>query len=193
MAYAPGQVIHAKAAYGVQTDLYFTLLDPASANGDLYSGTDLVAGDATITKDGGAVVSTTNTPAQITAAGFLYKLTLTAAELTASRVAVALRDQTATEVFGPVTLIIEIFGSLVLGQNGSYGDVWGIAPSAENTTVPSQTMTYGKMVQSLLARFFSRATQDGSNQKVYRADDSTVLTTMAVADDGTTQTKGKAA
>lgn len=195
MAFAPGQVFNFRAKYATETDFYFTLNDPGSSNGDLFNGTAPVGADSTISKDGGAEAATTNAASQITGSGFIYKLTLTAAEMTASRIMVAIRDATATEIFGPVTLLIETFGEHALGSSAVFGkNPFDISPSAENTSVPSQTLSWGKQIQSILARFYNRATQTGptGNQIVYRNDDATALATMAVTDDGSTQTKGKA-
>jgi hypothetical protein len=195
MAYAPGQVFHHKATYGVQQDFYFTLNDPGSTLGDLYNGTGgpFAIGDATISKDGGVDANCANAPAQIAASGFNYRITLTAAELSASRVMVAIRDATASEVFGPATLVIETYGTVTLGSGGvSGGNPWDMVPTGENTSTPTSLLSYGKQIQSLLQRFFGRVTQNSSSQIVYRTDDATALGTMPVSDDGTTQTKGKA-
>jgi hypothetical protein len=120
MAFAPGQVFYYTGKYGVQTDFYFSSNDPASTLGDLYNGTAWASGDATISKDGGAETGTTNTPAQITASGFIHKLTLSTTEMSASRILVTIRDQTASEVFGPVTLIVTVkldLGALDIDAN----------------------------------------------------------------------------
>lgn len=93
------------AIYGVALDVYFSTEDPADVD-DLYIGTAFAADDAKISKDGGAVVSTTNVPAQVTASQPIYKLTLTATEMQARFVFVTIRDQTATEVFAPISILI---------------------------------------------------------------------------------------
>jgi hypothetical protein len=111
---AAGQTFTMFGQYGVQTTFYFTSQDPAGTNADLYNGTAWASGDATISKDGGAVANTTNTPAQVTASGFIHSITLTAAEMQANVVIVAIRDATASEVFGPITLLI--YNVLTLGQ-----------------------------------------------------------------------------
>lgn len=240
---AGGQTFTYYGQYGVQTTFMFTSNDPASGVFDLYNGTAWAAGDATISKDGGAVAATTNTPAQITASGYIHSLTLTAAEMQANVICVAIRDATATEVYGPVTLIIYnvlTLGQLVVdasqlsnqpalklrgvgsgagldalggasgsgikgvGQGSFYGlEVGGASssfytnllkgtPASELVVAPTDLLTYEQMFQAVVKRFYNLVTQDGSNQKVYRNDSATVLTTMPVSDDGTTQTKGKA-
>ena len=47
------------------------------------------------------------------------------------------------------------------------------------------------MVIALFGRMFNKVTQTGTTQTVYKSDDSTVVVSGAVSDDGTTATKGK--
>jgi uncharacterized membrane protein len=48
------------------------------------------------------------------------------------------------------------------------------------------------MLVQLFYRFFGKATQTSSQLKTYAADGTTVVTTQAVSDDGTTETQGEA-
>lgn len=104
-------VVEYFAIYGVQRDFYFAAEDPTDAN-DLYLGNAWAAGDAEISKDGGAEAATANVPARITTRH--HKITLSAAELSANEVLVTIRDQTEPEVFLPV--IIHITTRLKLGS-----------------------------------------------------------------------------
>lgn len=110
-AWAGSLVFKEFGQYGTATTFYLSFDDPADAD-DLYTGTDIVAGDCKISKDGGAVASTTNLPTQVTASQPIYSLALTAAEMQATRIHVTCRDQTATEVFSPIVLFINTRMSL---------------------------------------------------------------------------------
>lgn len=282
-------IYHYFAYYGVQTTFGFATQDFTDVD-DLYIGTAWAADDAKISKDYGAVVSTTNTPAQITASQPIHKIVLTATEMQASEIIVTIRDQTEAEVFEPV--VIHITTSLTLGTvyvsplagglatdavsltagtggnsglrvtagstghgaifsggttsgdgiravastsgQGIYGigagtgagvaglggntsgsgiggvggtsgaGIAGAAGSggvlcnlfdtvltAEPTTAFASTDTYGKSIARLMRRFYNKVTQTVSLQKQYKDDSTTVVDTMAVSDDATTQTKGK--
>src|SRR5678816_2744438 len=99
--------------WGVATDVYFATQDVTDTD-DLYIGTAFAAADAKISKDGGAVASTTGTPSQVTASQPIYKLTLTATEMQAGVVFVTIRDQTEPEVFEPITITVIV--KLQVGQ-----------------------------------------------------------------------------
>lgn len=96
---------HYYGVYGAATVVYFATQDVTDTD-DLYTGTAFAAGDAKVSTAGGAVASTTNTPAQITASQPIYSLTLTGAEMQGREVFVTIRDQTEPEVFEPVVIQI---------------------------------------------------------------------------------------
>lgn len=75
---------------------------------DLEPSATFVAGDVTISKDGGAEANIANLPVD---EGQGYRIILTAAELTASRVRIAIVDQSATKVWLDITIVIETYGN----------------------------------------------------------------------------------
>lgn len=64
---------------------------------------------------------------------------------------------------------------------------------AEATVAFALTDSIGKVIGRIVRRFVNKVTQTTTQQKVYADDGTTVVETMTVADDGTTQTKGKSA
>jgi len=79
--------------YGVARTLYFSLDQPAATGpNDFYTGTDVVAADSRVSKDGGAFAQTTNAVVTTLASEGLFSLTLTAGEMTATDVVVVLQD-----------------------------------------------------------------------------------------------------
>lgn len=113
-----------KAPYGAAYTFDLGFEDGATAD-ELYIGTDFAAGDVKISKDGGALASATNLPAQVTGSQPGYTLTLTAAEMQASRVAVYMRDASAAAWRGVVVNIItrEAYASLVIDATAIGGNV----------------------------------------------------------------------
>lgn len=91
------------AKYGVQTTFYFGMEDGTSST-DAYTGTDVVAADSTLSKDGGASAATTN--AVTTTRSPFFSLTLTAAEMQATDILVRINDASAA-VFKDVFLWIK--------------------------------------------------------------------------------------
>lgn len=154
------QLVQYDAKYGAETTFYFTFENPADAD-DLFTGdaTNFAAGDVKLSKDGGAAANTTNLPVQITASQPLYSLTLTAAEMQAEKAIVSLRDATATEVFGPVTLVIDTvkrLGRLVIDATalsdvaafvaagaGTGAGIYGIAGATGEGILAQGTAGYG--------------------------------------------------
>jgi len=74
---------------------------------DLEPAATFAAGDIKISKDGGAEANITNLP---TDEGQGYRLILTVAELTASRVRISIVDQTATKVWLDISIMVETYG-----------------------------------------------------------------------------------
>ncbi len=73
-----------------------------------YAAPTFVAGDVTISKNGGAYVNTTNLPVAV---GSSWYLTLTAAELTASSIHILISDVTATQIWLDTELNVETHGN----------------------------------------------------------------------------------
>lgn len=95
--------------YGVASTFYFCLEDGSTT--DAYTGTDVVAADSTISKDGGASAATTN--AVVTTNSPFFAITLTATEMQATKILVRLNDASAAVFKDCVLLIIT---KLELGQ-----------------------------------------------------------------------------
>lgn len=74
-----------------------------------------------------------------------------------------------------------------------YTTIFNQTEAAEPTTAIANLASIGAILQHLKRRFTNKVTQTSTTQTVYRDDSSTVLESMAVSDDGTTQTKGKSA
>lgn len=249
--------------YGAAKTVVFSTQDVTDTD-DVYQGTAWAAGDAKVSKDGGAEASSTNTPARITA--FLHSVAFTATEMQCSELDCIIRDQTEPEVYEPVH--IKVINRLTLGTltvdatnvggntnamtltgvgtgvgltssggasghgaqftggattgsgiaaasqtsgngiaavgagsghgfSGTAGGTGAICNffdtvmTAEPTAAFASTDTYGKTLARLVRRFYNKVTQTSSQQKQYKDDSTTVLETMTVSDDATTQTKGK--
>lgn len=94
--------------YGVTGDIYFPLIDFGATDFEDTPVT-FAAGDVSISKDGGSLANTTNLPTHI--GGGLYKLVLTATELTAKLVQILIRDVTATKLWEDQAVLIATFGN----------------------------------------------------------------------------------
>jgi len=87
-------------------------------------------------------------------------------------------------------------GTGIAGQAGAGGalcNLFDTVLTSEPTAAFAATDTYGKSIARLVRRFYNKVTQTSSQQKQYRDDNTTVVDTMTVSDDATTQTKGKSA
>jgi hypothetical protein len=70
--------------------------------------------------------------------------------------------------------------------------VWAEQEGAEPAVgAIADNATFGAIMQFLKRRFFNRVTQTSTVQTITQDDSATALTSMAVSDDGVTQTKGK--
>ncbi len=154
-----------------------------TAGGSAFINTGAIgAGDVKVSIDGAAFNNTTNLPAQIGTTG-IYTLTLTAAEMTGTVIAVTIKDAAVNDLL----LLVET--ELKVSAN----NILEVAQPAEPTTAPSSTDSYAKILQHLSRRFFNKVTQTSTVQTQYKDDSATALWTATCADDGTTQTKGKSA
>lgn len=75
---------------------------------DFSDSASFATGDVTVSLDGAAEVNATNLPVD---EGQGYRIIITAAQLTASRIRISIVDQTATKVWLDKTIIIETFGN----------------------------------------------------------------------------------
>lgn len=163
---------------GVSKDVYFSIPQTGAAD-KLFTGTAPVAGDVKISKDGGATANTTNLPTHV--GDGIWKLILTATELTGVQIMVTIVDADATPVFGSV--FIQISNRLMFDEREGTEPVGPISNDAN----------FRQIMQYLKRRFLNNVTQTSTTQSIFKDDSTTVLTTMAVADDGVTQSKNKSA
>lgn len=91
--------------YGVETTVNFELYELDGT--DLETGASYAVGDVKIMKDEGAEANTTN---GFTDEGTGYSLVLTAAEMTAKRVAIYLVDQSGPKIWLDKAVFIETYG-----------------------------------------------------------------------------------
>lgn len=104
--------------YGAATPVYFPLID-AGANDFEDSPVTFAAGDVQLSKDGGAFANATNTPAH--EGQGIYSLALTATEMGAATLVIAVIDQTSPKAWEDQCLLV-----------GSYGHA-----SARHETLPA--------------------------------------------------------
>lgn len=89
-----------EAQYGVQDTFDFMLPSPAATSSDRFvttaPGTLFQAADVKVIKDGGASANSTNAPTQPNASQPLYRIVLTATELTAEKIVIQIVDAVGT-------------------------------------------------------------------------------------------------
>lgn len=96
--------------YGVQTDFYFSVIKRAVVDFAVGADWTPAAGDVKISKDGGAAANVTNLPTAITMGnGAMWKLTLTATEMQAAKIAVTVVDS-ATKAVEDQMILIATYG-----------------------------------------------------------------------------------
>jgi len=126
---------------------------------DLEPSATFVAGDVTISKDGGAEANIANLPVD---EGQGYRIILTATELTAARIRIAIVDQSATKVWLDTTIVIETYGNASAMHIFDLGTA-SAAQSADNDTkislIPTTPMrgTDGANTTSPLSAAATRA------------------------------------
>lgn len=206
------------AKYGVQTTFYFALEDIADAEAP-FTGVAPLTADIWLSKDGGAAANASN--AFVAVSNGVYTWTATAGELQATRLIVNVYDATASAIFKPITVLIlckMALGQLDIDasqiSNGDALKLTGIGTGygmklsgastalyhngfdqvegSEPTAAPVAAASYGAILQFLKRRFFNKRTQTATTQTQYKDDSATVTWTATVADDGSTQTVGKA-
>jgi len=205
--------------YGVETTVYFTLHDAADAD-IRYLSYVHAAGDSKVSKDGGAFANTSNAVDVTQSATGLYALTLTATEMQATRVVVAIQDQ-GSEAFKP--LEIQVLTKLALGQidvdatqiggnthaisGTGVGTGYGLNVSGASSTyytslftqvegtAPTAAIadnaTIAAILQHIKRRFVNKITVSGSTLTWYQDDAASTLQSQTVSDDGSTQTLGE--
>lgn len=94
--------------YAAEAILYLPL--PGAGDPDFQGSLTLVAGDATISKDGAAEANLNTLPSETQTGEKRYKITISATEATCKIGKVNLIDQTATKVFEDQSLIFSTYG-----------------------------------------------------------------------------------
>lgn len=206
--------------YGVARTVVFTAQDVTDVD-DVYVGNAWAAGDARVSKDGGAEAASTNTPARITTTH--HSIAFTAAEMQCSELVCVIRDQTEPEVFEPI--IITVINRMNLGQlsidatqiggnanaveatgvgtghgfsgtagaSGKICNFFDTLEGSEPAGAIAANATFAAILQHLKRRHFNRVTSTSALLTMYKDDNTTALCTMAISDDGTTASKGRAA
>lgn len=96
------------AKYNQSKTVMFPLITRGSV--DYKTGATFAAGDAKISKDGGAFASTTNTPTEL--GNGWYQLVLTATELQAARIAISVISPAGPKVYEDQAIYIEVYGNV---------------------------------------------------------------------------------
>ncbi len=97
--------------YGVATTIRFPLIKAGSNNFAVAADFTHAAGDTKISKDGGAAVNTTNAPAAVAMGNAaMWQLTLTATEMQAASIMIAVSDAAAKAVEDQM-IIIATYGN----------------------------------------------------------------------------------
>ena len=99
------------AKYGTQTTFFFALEDVTATDAP-FVGVAPLAADIFLSKDGGAAAAATNASTAI--GNGIYSWVATATEMQATRLAVSIYDQTASEIFKPIFFIVNT--KLQIGQ-----------------------------------------------------------------------------
>lgn len=201
--------------YGVQTTFVFTLEDGSTT--DCYTGSDIVAADTTISKDGGASAATTN--AVTTTNAPFFTIVLTATEMQATRILVRINDASAAAFKDAVLLILtklplgqidvdatQIGGNTAAISATGVGTGYGLNVSgasdtyytniftqelpAEPSAAFASTDAIGTTIGRIVRRFFNKTTVSSTTMSHYKDNASTVRESQAVSDDGSTQTLG---
>lgn len=99
------------AKYNTQTDFYFPLIKRGTMDFAVSGDYTHSSGDVKVSKDGGAAATASNAPSAITMGnGAMWKLTLTATELSAAQIVVTFVDA-ATKAIEDQMLIIHTYGN----------------------------------------------------------------------------------
>ncbi len=199
------------AKYGVALTLEFPVIkagDTAfAATGDWTP----VAADTKISKDGGNVANTTNVPVAIGGSGsVLWKLTLTATEMEAARVAIqiidaALEDQailistyghaSAQHAFDLDTAVQDVNLTKWRGSTPSTLSTGDVRSTAQNLTAIADAIlnraisnvepaAVFRSLYGLIASLVNRSKFNVSGDlEIYKTDDTTVLETLAATVD----------
>lgn len=159
-----------KPLKGIAFRIYFTTdtssaSAPADPNPFTYIG---------ISKDGGQFTETSGTPTQIT----------TDATSTASTVGCYYLDLTASEMDASAITIRYSRTSVANGTLIIYTTV------SELAAAPTSSSSISDKITAIFQYLYLKRTVTSTQEKLYKADGSTVLATGTISDDGNTFTKG---
>ncbi len=158
--------------YNVETRVYFPLVDFGST--DFEAGVTIAAGDATISKDGGAFVNIVGESADdlfVDEGGGLYSIKVAAAELQAKTVVLRIVDQTGTKEWEDQMVLIDTYGNGSAQHAFDLGTA-SVAQSADNDTRLATIETDTNEIQGKLPTNKFMGSSDG-------ADDDGTLNTIA--------------
>lgn len=129
-------VYHTYFQRGLATSIRFALESPLATSSDrfaTFTAATFAAGDVVISKDGGAIASTTNLPTQVTASYPLYELDLTSTEMDCIQADVFIVDVTAGAVWRDCH--VQMQSTLFLGKldvSNSAGDAISAVSTGSN-------------------------------------------------------------
>lgn len=178
------------ARYATQSTFYFPVVKAGVTDFAGAADWTPVAGDAKLSRDGGNVAPTTNSPVAVSGAGgALWALTLTAAELTAARVAVQIVDSPAKAVEDQA-LLVATYGHASAAYAFDFSlSAAGIADviltrpisSVEGGSHPFRSL-YG-----LIAKLVNKTSIAGNTMTITQTDDATPVATQALTRDATAE------
>ncbi len=129
-----------QAKYGIQQTIYFPLIDAGTQNFATGSDYTFAAGDCKIIKDGGTAANSTNSVTDETTG--LWSLTLTAAELQATRIAVLVVDSATKAIEDQCIIVNTTFsGQLEASAGIIIGEVETATTAATTTTMEALTIS----------------------------------------------------
>lgn len=180
-----------------------------AASQALRANPTLAAGDVQVSKDGGAFTNIATLPAATPAAGRGLRVAFSAAELTCKEIMVQFVDVAGAE-WEDLAFVVETYGNaaakhpfdlatanVTVGSNLdktgyalSAAGLDSVAAPADITSDSNARSSLVKMVRAIFNYMFNDARATSASLTV-RDDGGSVRQTMALSNDGTTQTKGK--
>ena len=172
--------------YATAIDLVFPIVKTGATDFAQTADWTPVAGDVKVSKDGGSVANAVNLPVALGGAGSaLWLLTLTAAELTAKRVAVQVVDSPVKAVEDQA-LLVATYGDPAAAYGFDYSlSVDNVADAilrrpisgVEGGAHPFRSL-YG-----MISKLVNRVATSGGTLTVYQTDDATPLVVQTLTRD----------
>lgn len=163
------------------TNVPILLSEITAGGGAGITGISFSSSSVQISKNGGSFNNSTNVVSEI-GHGW-YSITFTSTEMNTQDILVCITSTTADPS----------------GNQNYFHNVWlcttsvGLSPStplSELSSVPTVSDTLGNKIQAIFQYLFNKRTVTSTQEKLYKSDNSTVLGTGTLSDDGTTFTKG---